>query len=549
MAKQMKMSVDGMTCDSCNRHVAEALQRGGAIEARADWRRGEAMFTVTEDVDLDGLKHAVENSGYGPGDIQVLEPAEPGARPRPEGADYDLLVIGGGSAAFASAIRGRDLGASVAVVERGTIGGTCVNVGCVPSKALLRAGEIFHQAATHPFAGIQTSAGGVDLRALVAQKDELVARLRKDKYEDLVAAYGFDVLRGEARFVDRDTIAIDGRLIHAGAYIVATGADPAIPPIPGLEEAGYLTSTTALDVAEVPESLAVIGANAIGLELGQFFAHVGSKVVFFDVLDRVAPFEEPEISEALADVLREEGAEIQTSAQITRVERDGRTRVINATVNGVEQSFLVGEILVATGRRPNTGRLGAHEAGIELDARGAITVDEHLRTSNPKVFAAGDCTSAPQFVYVAAHQGAAAADNVLRGGHQKIDFRALPRVTFTSPQIAAAGLTEQQAREAGEDVKATTMRLSAVPRALVNRDTRGLIKIVADSSTDKILGVHVLSEAAGEVILAAVYAINFGLTVADITETWAPYLTFAEGLKLAAQTFTRDVAMLSCCAS
>ncbi|MGH2670016.1 MAG: FAD-dependent oxidoreductase, partial [bacterium] len=216
---------------------------------------------------------------------------------------------------------------------------------------------------------------------------------------------------------------------------------------------------------------------------------------------------------------------------------------------GQDRTFHVSHVLVATGRRPNTAGIGATEAGIELDRRGAIDIDEQLRTTNPKVFAAGDCTSAPQFVYVAAHQGATAADNALRGDAKKIDFRGMPRITFTSPQIASAGLTEAQARDAGHELKTTVMPLTAVPRALVNRDTRGLIKIVVDAATDKILGVHILSEASGEVIQAAVYAIKFGFTVADVTETWAPYLTFAEGLKLAAQTFTRDVAKLSCCAA
>lgn len=549
MAKQMKMTVEGMTCDSCNRHVADALRRAGATEAQADWRRGEAVFTAPENVDIDELKRSVEASGYEPRDIEVVEGAPPAPRARSAGDGYDLVVLGAGSAAFAAAIRARDLGARVALIEHGTIGGTCVNVGCVPSKALLRAGEVYHTAGHHPFRGVRTSAGGVDLRAIVAQKDELVAGLRKDKYGDLVAAYGFEVLRGEARFTDPDTLALDGRRIQAGAYLIATGASPAIPPIPGLEETGYLTSTTALDLAEIPATLTVIGANAIGLELGQFFGHVGSKVIFFDVLDRVAPFEEPEISDGLSGILRDEGAEIHTPAQIGRVERDGDRRFIVATVDGSERRFSVDEILVATGRRPNTASIGAEEAGVELDRRGAVVVDEYLRTSNPKVFAAGDCTPAPQFVYVSAHEGATAAENALNGLSKKIDFAALPRVTFTSPQVASAGFTEAGARDAGHEVKSTIMSLEAVPRALVNRDTRGLVKIVADAASDKILGVHLLAEGAGEVIQAAVYAIKFGITITDLTETWAPYLTMAEGLRLAAQTFTRDVSRLSCCAA
>lgn len=543
--KKHRMTVGGMTCDSCNTHVERVLE---AHEVSADWRRGEARFGLETETAYETLGAAVSEAGYEPGDIELLEPDEPAPRPRAAAGGYDLVILGAGSAAFAAAIKARDQDARVAVVEAGTMGGTCVNVGCVPSKALLRAGEVYHAAGHHPFAGIETIAGNVDLAPLVAQKDELVGALRKEKYEDLVSAYGFDLIRGEARFVDRDAVAVDGRRIEAGAYLIATGASPAVPPIPGLEEAGYLTSTTALDLTEVPGSLAVIGANAIGLELGQFFGHLGSKVTFFDVLPRIAPFEEPEISEALASVLHDEGAEVFTPAQITKVERRGERRVVHATVAGAARKFECDQILVATGRRPNTASIGAEAGGIELDRRGAIVVDEYLRTSNAKVFAAGDCTPAPQFVYVSAYEGATAAQNALNGAAKKVDFSALPRVTFTAPQIAAVGLTEEQANEQGYAVKASTLPLSAVPRALVNRETRGLIKIVADAATDKVLGVHILSESAGEVIQAGIYAIKFGLTVRDIAETWHTYLTIAEGLKLAAQTFTRDVAKLSCCA-
>ena len=196
----------------------------------------------------------------------------------------------------------QDRGARVALVEQGIVGGTCVNVGCVPSKALLRAGEVYHQAGHQPFDGIETSAAAVDLAALVAQKDELVETMRREKYLDLVDAYGFELISGHATFTGPDAVAVDGKTIAAGAYLVATGASPSVPPIEGLAEAGYLTSTTALDLKERPGAIAVIGANAIGLELGQFFLHLGTKVLFFDVLDRIAPFEEPEVSEALAGI-------------------------------------------------------------------------------------------------------------------------------------------------------------------------------------------------------------------------------------------------------
>ncbi len=545
--KRYRMDVQGMTCDSCNLHVGRALEGAGARDVTADWRKGEARFAADEGVELDHLAEAVRKAGYGPR-VEVLEGGNGGHLP--EGpTDHDLLIIGGGSAAFAAAIKARDQGARVAMVEHGTIGGTCVNVGCVPSKALLRAGEVYWQAGRHDFAGVETAGGRVDLRALVAQKDELVETMRTEKYLDLGEAYGWELIRGHAEFTGPDQVSVNGRTITASAYLVATGASPAVPPIEGLEEAGHLTSTTALDLAEVPGSLGVIGANAIGLELGQFFLYLGTEVVFFDVLDRIAPFEEPEVSEVLAKVLRDQGAGIHAPARVLRVARDGDRRVVHAEVGGAIREFPVDEVLVATGRRPNTSGMGLERAGVEVDDGGAIVVDEHLRSANPKLFAAGDCTSAPQFVYVSAYQGSLAADNALNGTSRQVDLRALPRVIFTSPQVASAGLTEARAREELRHVKASVLPLDAVPRAIVNRDTRGLIKIVADAASDQIVGASVLAEAAGEVIQAAVYAIKVGLTVREVAETFHPYLTMAEGLKLAAQTFTRDVAMLSCCAA
>ncbi len=289
----------------------------------------------------------------------------------------------------------------------------------------------------------------------------------------------------------------------------------------------------------------MIGANAIGLELGQYFQRLGTRVVLFEVLPRIAPFEEPEISEALAAHLAGEGMEIVPGAQITRV-AGGR---IFATTGSQERAWEVERILVATGRRPNTAGLGLERARIETDRRGAIVVDETLRTTNPRVWAAGDVTPAPQFVYVAAHEGTLAAENILTGAARRLDLTALPRVTFTDPQVAAAGLTEAQAREAGYQVITASLPLRYVPRALVNRETDGLFKLVADERTGRLLGAHVLAENAGDVIYAAVLAIKLGLGVQDLAETFAPYLTMAEGLKLAAQSFQSDVAKLSCCAA
>jgi mercuric reductase len=424
-----------------------------------------------------------------------------------------------------------------------------VNVGCVPSKALLRAGELAWSAGHHPFTGLATSSGPVDIRALVAQKDELVEELRRMKYADLVDDYGFTVISGHGRFSGPELLEVDGRRIRARVYLVATGASTAAPAVPGLDEAGYLTSERALEITQVPKRLVVIGANAIGLELGQFFVHLGTAVTFIDVAARIAPFDEPEISEAMASVLRSQGAVIHTGARVLDVRRRQDGVDVRVQVRGRELVVAADEVLVSTGRRPNTEGLGLDAAGVEVDGRGALVVDPELRTTNPRIFAAGDVTGAPQFVYVAAYEGALAVDNALLGAGRAVDFTGLPRVTFTVPQIASAGLTETEAATAGHEVETSVLPLAAVPRAVVNHETVGLVKLVAEAGTGRLLGASVLAEGAGDVIQAAVLAVRHGITTAELAATFHPYLTMAESLKLAAQTFTRDVQKLSCCAA
>ena len=467
----------------------------------------------------------------------------------PHGDDYDLLIIGAGSAAFAAAIKAIELGARVAMAERGTVGGTCVNIGCVPSKALLRAAEHYHRAGHSPFAGVPTSAGVVDLTSLVAQKDELVTTMRKEKYEDLIDIYGIDLIRGEARFTGPDSIEVDGREVRADRFVVATGASPWAPPLDGLDETGYLTSTTALELSDLPAELIVLGANAIGLELGQLFLHLGSTVTFVESLDRIAPFEEPEISAALHEHLESLGAQIFASSTATKAGRSGDRRWLDVTIAGENRRLEADHLLLATGRRASTTGLDLQAAGVETDQRGHIVVDDRMATTNPKVFAAGDVTTIPQFVYVAARSGAIAAEQALRGTGRRIDLATMPRITFTSPQIASVGPTETQAKEAGQQVITSLAPIQVVPRALVDHATIGLIKLVANETNGRLLGAHILADGAGDVIQAAIMAIKHRGTIDEIADTFHPYLTMAEGLKLAAQGFTKDLRHLSCCAA
>lgn len=456
--------------------------------------------------------------------------------------DYDLAIVGSGGAAFAAAIRASVLGARAAVIERGDVGGTCVNVGCVPSKTLLAAADVFHRAATHPFAGVPTTAGAVDMRALVAQKGELIAGLRQAKYLDLAPEYGFDVVHGEASFADPETLYVDGRRLRAAGYVVATGAEPAVPDLPGLRDAGFLTSTTAMELDELPHRLVVIGGGFVGMEQGQLLSRLGAEVT---IIGRLAPRAEPELAAWMAALFADEGI-LVIPRHAVAVEPNGAGAVV---VTDRGQRIECDAILVATGRTSRVAALALDAAGVDLDSRGFVAVDAEQRTTNPRVFAAGDVTGGPQFVYAAAAQGTVAAENALTDVHRKMDYVGLPSVVFTSPSLASAGVTEAEAIDAGHRCDCRVLDLKDVPRAIVNRDTRGAVKLVADADTRKILGVHAVADHAGELMLAATYAIKFGLTVEDLADTWAPYLTMSESLKLVAQSYKTEVRKLSCCAA
>ena len=463
---------------------------------------------------------------------------------------YDLVVVGAGSAGFSAAITAAELGAQVALVGHGTIGGTCVNIGCVPSKALIRATEAVRHAndAAARFDGIESGARVVDWAAQIAQKDALVAGLRQAKYADLLPEYNNVVYHeGPARLVDGG-VQVAGQHIGSERIIITTGARPALPGIPGIADVSPLDSTTALALTELPRSMIVLGGGYIGVELAQTFARAGVEVTLV-FRSRLLPEAEPEIGAALATYLADEGIKIVSgityeSARKTddggvalAIARDGRPEILTAE-----------RILVATGRRSNTEALGLAETGIDLTPAGAIIVDDRMRTSKAGVYAAGDVTGKDQFVYMAAYGAKLAAKNALNGNSLSYDNTAMPAVVFTDPQVASVGVTEAQARAAGHSVRTSVLSLDNVPRALAARDTRGLIKLVADGSTRKLLGAHILAPEGADSIQTAALAIRCGLTIDDLSETIFPYLTTVEGLKLAAQTFDRDVKKLSCCA-
>ena len=459
-----------------------------------------------------------------------------------------IAVIGSGGAAMAAALKAAERGARITLIERGIIGGTCVNTGCVPSKIMIRAAHIAHLRTESPFdGGVSAQIPKVDRAKLLQQQQTRVEELRDAKYEGILRDQtAITVLNGEARFVDGNNLVVQlneggEQNVHFDRAFIGTGARPAEPSIPGLAETPYLTSTSALALITVPERLIVIGAGFVALELAQAFARLDSKVTVL-ARSRLLSGEEPAVGEAIEAAFRREGIEVLKQTQASRVDYTDNEFVIETNAGTLRAD----QLLVATGRIPNTENLNLAGIGVET-SRGAIQVDGQLQTTVPGVYAAGDCTDQPQFVYVAAAGGSRAAVN-MTGGEATLDLSAMPGVMFTEPQVATAGLTEAEALKQGYNVDTRLLDLENVPRALVNFDTHGFIKMVAERDSGRLLGVQAVAVEAGELIQTAVIALRSRMTVQDIGDELFPYLTMVEGLKLCAQTFTKDVKQLSCCA-
>lgn len=460
-----------------------------------------------------------------------------------------IAVIGSGGAAMACAIRAAESEAHVTVIERGTLGGTCVNVGCVPSKVMIRSAEIARIRRISPFDdGITAQAPRLDRAALLARQQGLVEALRSAKYADVLAGFAnIRVLQGAARVGDRNTLQVQETngcqtSVPFDHLLIATGARPAVPEIPGLAGTPFWTSTEALVAPAIPPRLLVLGASAVAAELAQAFQRLGSRVT---MLARRTLFsrEDPLIGATIRQVFEEEGMEVLTETAVRSVTHDGSVFTVE-TNHGPRRAE---HLLVATGRSPNTRNLGLEEIGVSMERDGAIAVDDRLATTVPGIWAAGDCTTLPQYVYVAAAGGTRAAINML-GGNARLDLSAMPAVVFTHPDVATVGLDEATAARRGIATESRTLTLDNIPRALVNFDHRGFIKIVAAAETRRILGVQAVAEHASELIQTAALALRAGMTAGDLADQLFPYLTMVEGLKLAAQTFAKDVSKLSCCA-
>ncbi len=541
----LELRITGMTCDHCARSVESALNALPGVKARVSYKDTRAEVEAPNDLSPERLVKAVQAKGYG---ASLLDGA--GAAKAAKGdAGLHIAIIGSGSAAFACAIRAAEEGARVTIIEEADmIGGTCVNVGCVPSKIMIRSAHIAHLMKSQPFEGIGSVMPTLDRRKLVEQQQARVEELRQAKYQSILDGNpNINLIKGKARFQDSRMLIVtraddSEKVVSADHILIATGATPAVPPIPGLKDTPYWTSTEALAAERLPPHLIVLGGSVVALELAQAFLRLGSRVTLV-ARSRLLSREDPAIGEGLKTVLEDEGMLILTRAQTKGVKFNQGQFHVDLGTDTVTGDAL----LVATGRRPNTADLGLATVGVKTEKNGAIVIDDHMRTSVEHIYAAGDCTDQPQFVYVAAAAGARAAINMV-GGDAVLDLSTMPAVVFTDPQVATVGLTEAQAKERGIETDSRTLTLDNVPRALANFDTRGFIKLVAEKQTGRLLGAQVLAAEGGEIIQTVALAIHNRMTVAELARQLFPYLTMVEGLKLAAQTFTKDVKQLSCCA-
>ncbi len=540
----IEMKVDGMTCESCASHIKQALESvSGVKSAVVSYPKGTVQLDIEPNISPEALIAAVTVLGY-----RAVFHKSTSAFDKTDN-HLHVAIIGSGGAAMAAALKAVEQGACVTLIERGTIGGTCVNVGCVPSKIMIRAAHIAHLRRASPFDdGIAATEPAIQRSKLLAQQQARVDELRHTKYEGILDDnQAIIVLHGEARFKDSHSLTVrlnDGseREVTFDRCLIATGASPALPPIPGLKETPYWTSTEALISDTIPEHLAVIGSSVVALELAQAFARLGSQVT---ILARNTLFlrEDPAIGEAITAAFHNEGIKVLEYRQASHVAYVNDEFVLT-TGHGIVSAD---KLLIATGRTPNTHGLALEAAGVTINNQGAIVIDKAMHTSSSHIYAAGDCTDQPQFVYVAAAAGTRAAIN-MTGGKAVLDLTTTPAVVFTDPQVATVGYSEAEARLKGIETNSRTLTLDNVPRALANFDTRGFIKLVADAGSGRLIGVQAVIPEAGELIQTAALAIRARMTVQELADQLFPYLTMVEGLKLAAQTFNKDVKQLSCCA-
>lgn len=464
----------------------------------------------------------------------------------------DLIILGSGSTAFAAALRAASYGARVTMFEKSVMGGTCINWGCIPSKTLIHAALFRHEAGLGAGLGVlsQGLPAEVDFGRLSDHREQVVHELRQERYLDVLRSVpNLELIKGAARFVDNRTVETIETSCKCERILIAVGGNPHIPPIRGIEGSGYLTSRSALLMRKLPSSLIIIGGGVIAVEMGQMFHRLGCEVTILEHGPRLLPSIEQEPAGALQQALVGEGLTIVPNATCCFVEGRGDSCVVTAEVNGLRQTFSAERLLLAVGTKPATGDIGLEKAGVALDGRGFVSTDHFMRTTVSGIWAAGDVTGRMMVATVGAREAIVAVDDMFdRGCGCSMDYLAAPMAIFTDPEIGTVGHTEKSAREAGFDVVVNVMPVSAIPKAHVTGKRQGVIKMVADRVSGRIMGVHLACHRGAELINEASLALKFKATVEDLAGTMHVYPSMSEGLKLCAQGFDSDISRLSCCA-
>ena len=446
-------------------------------------------------------------------------------------APYDLIVVGAGAAGSTAASEARGQGARVAMVEQWKVGGTCLNAGCDPTKALVRAAHALHETRTASRFGVEVEDVQVDWPRVIDRVERVIDTIRGGDGDRNIREAGIDLRKGHARLLSPTEVAVEGDVLRGESVILATGVRAFVPAIPGLREAGFITNVEAVTMPALPRSLAIIGGGTIAMEFAQIFARFGVQVTVLGRNPRLLSLEEPELVDMLRDLLEQEGVRIETGVTLEGVSSAGGRKRIVARRDGARFEIETDEILVAAGRTPQVEDLGLESAGVIYDATGIIA-DATLRTSAPGVWAAGDCVAgSPRFTSLADHQGRVAAHNALGGLPVRDAIETVvPTAVFTDPELGRVGLTEAAARQAGHEVRAETVPMRDLARAVITGETAGAVKLVADAVTGRMLGGSVLAAGGGELLGEIALAIRLGLTCHAIADTLHAYPTFSEGV-------------------
>lgn len=545
--KAFRFDITGMTCDHCAASVEKILEgKPGILSKKVDYQTGVGTVVIDESRTT---PEAVANIINGSKNYRAQLSAANGK----QGNQFDLIIIGGGSAAFSAAIKAEELGLSTLMVNGGLpFGGTCVNVGCVPSKNLIRAAETVRHASHSNFSGIRSKGADIDFQKIIQDKKALVTTMQQKKYMDVVEGFQhLKMVEGWAKFEDDKTIIVNGKDRYTALkFLIATGATTNVPGIEGLKDVGYLTNVSLFDLEKQPESLTIMGAGYIGLEIAMAYNRLGTKVRIIEFTDRVLRTQMPDVSEELERQMRSEGIEILPNFRAVKFERQGGQTIIHCKCpdGSTTQILEPGSIVVASGTRPNTQDMGLENIGLRLTKNGHIEVNGKMETNLPNIYGVGDVTNTPAFVYTAAYEGKIAVENAFTAAGNQADYTSLPWVVFTDPQIAGVGMDEVQAEAQGILFEVSKITLDNVPRSIAANDTRGFIKLIRNPETDRLLGARIVAPEGGELATALSYAVKFGIPVTALAESFHPYLTLSEGIKLAAIGFTKDVRELSCCA-